>query len=52
MADRSGVLEDPRTKGERPPFSGEKQEYPGSDAQMEPRPDHGEESYTGLASPH
>jgi NAD(P)-dependent dehydrogenase (short-subunit alcohol dehydrogenase family) len=45
---QSGVLEDPRTQGQRPPFSDEKQEYPGSDAQMDPRADHGEESYQGL----
>src|ERR1700735_3216725 len=45
---QSGVLEDPRTAGPQPPFSDEKQEYPGSDARMDPRPDHGEESYQGL----
>lgn len=52
MADKttlqSGAVEDPRTQGPRPPFSDEKQEYPGLDSRMEPRPDHGEESYRGL----
>jgi NAD(P)-dependent dehydrogenase (short-subunit alcohol dehydrogenase family) len=45
---QAGVLEDPRTHGPKPPFSQEQQEYPGSDAQMDPRPDHGEQSYRGL----
>lgn len=52
MSDRktmqSPVVEDPRTQGPRPPFSDEKQEYPGRDSQMEPPPDHGEASYRGL----
>jgi NAD(P)-dependent dehydrogenase (short-subunit alcohol dehydrogenase family) len=45
---QTGVVEDPRTQGEKPPFPQEKQEYPGSDSKMEPRADHGEESYQGL----
>src|SRR5581483_3153065 len=45
---QTGVVDDPRTQGHRPPFQQEKQQYPGSDAEMSPRPDHGEESYQGL----
>lgn len=45
---QSGVLEDPKSQGPRPPFSEQKQEYPGSEAEMNPSPDHGEESYHGL----
>jgi len=45
---QTGVVDDPRTQGHRPPFQQEKQQYPGSDAEMDPKPDHGEESYQGL----
>src|SRR5512135_3208680 len=44
---QTGVIEDPRTAHEKPPFEQEKQAYPGRD-EMEPRADHGEESYRGL----
>ncbi len=40
-------LEDPRGQGEQPPYPGQEQELPGSSEQMQPRPDHGEESYIG-----
>ncbi len=40
-------LEDPRTKYPQPPFKRQTQAWPGLASQMEPRPDHGEESYKG-----
>ncbi|MBV9771747.1 MAG: SDR family oxidoreductase [Bryobacterales bacterium] len=45
---QSEVTQDPRTAGAKPPFPQEKQPYPGSDLDMNPRPDHGEQSYKGL----
>src|SRR5829696_6977763 len=41
--------EDPRKKGEAPPFPKQQQAGPGSEAAMSPRPDFGEESYRGHA---
>ncbi len=38
---------DPRTAYPRPPFPAPKQPMPGETRAMEPRPDHGEESYKG-----
>lgn len=38
---------DPKTQGARPPFPPQTQEKPGSEAQMQPRPDFGEASYRG-----
>jgi NAD(P)-dependent dehydrogenase (short-subunit alcohol dehydrogenase family) len=38
---------DPRDLHPKPPFSDRKQEPPGSDAEMQPTADHGEESYHG-----
>lgn len=40
-------LQDPATKYPQPPFPRQSQEWPGLASQMEPRPDHGEESYRG-----
>ncbi len=40
-------LEDPTTKYPAPPFKAQSQPFPGLASKMEPRPDHGEESYTG-----
>jgi len=40
-------LEDPREAGATPPFPEQKQPLPGEDAKMEPKADHGEESYVG-----
>jgi len=39
---------DPKTKGPKPQYEQEKIPYPGSVAEMTPKPDHGEESYKGL----
>jgi NAD(P)-dependent dehydrogenase (short-subunit alcohol dehydrogenase family) len=38
---------DPRKKGPKPPFPPQEQKYPGTTAALEPRPDHGEETYEG-----
>ena len=38
---------DPRTAYPQPPFPAPKQPMPGKTRQMEPKPDHGEESYKG-----
>ena len=41
------ALEDPRGKYPKPPFKGQKQPWPGLASKMEPKPDHGEQSYKG-----
>lgn len=46
MSDRL-AMQDPRTQYPRPPFPKQPQPEPGLAAKMTPRPDHGEESYTG-----
>jgi hypothetical protein len=38
-------LEDPTTKYPRPPFKEQTQPWPGLASKMDPRPDHGENSY-------
>src|SRR5438067_11637732 len=38
---------DPREKGPKPPHTTTHQQYPGSEAEMDPRPDYGEKSYKG-----
>ncbi len=40
-------LQDPRTKYPRPPYKRQSQPWPGLAGKMEPRPDHGEQSYRG-----
>lgn len=40
-------LQDPRTMYPKPPFQEQKQPWPGLTGKMEPRPDHGEQSYKG-----
>ncbi|WP_260599622.1 SDR family oxidoreductase [Sphingomonas endolithica] len=40
-------IQDPRTKYPRPPFKKQSQPWPGLAGQMDPRPDHGEQSYKG-----
>ena len=45
MTDRR--QDDPKNFGEKPPFPQEELEYPGLESDMTPRPDFGEESYTG-----
>ncbi|HET8541209.1 MAG TPA: SDR family oxidoreductase [Anaeromyxobacter sp.] len=39
--------EDPRRKGDRPPYPPQQQPTPGSEREMRPRPDYGERSYVG-----
>ena len=38
---------DPTTLYPRPPFEPQQQSFPGKTAPMNPKPDHGEESYRG-----
>jgi len=40
-------LEDPTTKYPKPPFKSQSQPWPGLASKMEPKPDHGEQSYKG-----
>lgn len=46
MADRL-TMQDPREQYPKPPFPRQPQSVPGSAADMDPKPDHGETSYTG-----
>src|SRR3989440_9189470 len=39
---------DPKAQGEKPPFPQKEQDHPGSDREMSPPPDYGEESYRGF----
>jgi NAD(P)-dependent dehydrogenase (short-subunit alcohol dehydrogenase family) len=39
--------QDPTEQEPRPPYPQQSQQYPGSEAQMQPRPDFGEQSYRG-----
>src|ERR1700754_697695 len=41
------TLNNPTTKYPKPPFAGQSQEWPGLASKMDPRPDHGEQSYKG-----
>lgn len=43
----SALLEDPKMKYPRPPFKEQKQPWPGLAGKMDPKPDHGEQSYKG-----
>ncbi len=45
--DRRPRMQDPRTQYPQPPFERQPQEAPGLARAMEPKPDHGEASYTG-----
>jgi NAD(P)-dependent dehydrogenase (short-subunit alcohol dehydrogenase family) len=40
-------LEDPTTKYPKPPFKSQSQPWPGLAGRMDPKPDHGEQSYKG-----
>jgi NAD(P)-dependent dehydrogenase (short-subunit alcohol dehydrogenase family) len=40
-------LQDPRTRYPEPPFPVQRQAWPGLASKMQPRPDHGEQSYRG-----
>lgn len=41
------MLKDPRSAGPRPPFPKQQQPMPGKTAELDPVPDHGEQSYRG-----
>src|ERR1700750_3116228 len=43
----AGKLQDPTSKYPKPPFNAQTQPWPGLASKMDPRPDHGEESYKG-----
>ena len=43
----TATLQDPKTKYPKPPFKEQSQPWPGLVSKMEPRPDHGEQSYKG-----
>jgi NAD(P)-dependent dehydrogenase (short-subunit alcohol dehydrogenase family) len=43
----SHVKQDPKHQGPKPPFGQPNQTYPGTESQMSPRADHGEQSYRG-----
>src|SRR4051794_25036995 len=45
--ENAAVLEDPTTKYPKPPFKSQSQEWPGLASKMDPKPDHGEQSYKG-----
>ena len=44
---RAKKLKNPTKKYPKPPFKGQKQQWPGLASKMKPRPDHGENSYEG-----
>ena len=41
-------ITDPRTQGPQPPFPEQRQEPPGTEAEMTPQADHGQDSYRGF----
>jgi hypothetical protein len=43
----AGRLQEPGSKYPKPPFKAQSQPWPGLASKMDPRPDHGEESYKG-----
>jgi len=45
--DTTQEIQDPRNKYPKPPFKGQSQPWPGLAGQMDPKPDHGEDSYKG-----
>lgn len=47
MKEESIVLENPIEKYPKPKFPEQEQQLPGSEQQMDPKPDHGEKSYKG-----
>jgi NAD(P)-dependent dehydrogenase (short-subunit alcohol dehydrogenase family) len=47
MTMRQPETQDPKDQGPQPPFPKQQQQPPGTEAQMQPQADHGEESYRG-----
>jgi NAD(P)-dependent dehydrogenase (short-subunit alcohol dehydrogenase family) len=46
---RTTLHDDPKRAGQKPPYSSRKQTAPGKDSKMDPKADHGEESYVGTS---
>ena len=44
---QSAETQDPREKGPAPPFPEQQQNFPGLESEVQPQPDHGEDSYEG-----
>jgi NAD(P)-dependent dehydrogenase (short-subunit alcohol dehydrogenase family) len=47
MSQTQSPAQDPKAAGPKPPFPAQPQSPPGLEAEMEPRPDYGEQSYEG-----
>lgn len=47
MKENQNKEQDPQEKYNQPPFEKQQQEVPGKESQMDPKPDHGEQSYKG-----
>ena len=47
MTETDNNMQDPREKYPKPPFSGESQPTPGVEGELNPKADHGEQSYKG-----
>ena len=47
MSGRQPATQDPKQQGAKPPFPEQPQQPPGLEAEMEPKPDFGEQSYRG-----
>ncbi|WP_189603032.1 SDR family oxidoreductase [Salinimicrobium marinum] len=47
MRNEEGQMKDPRDKHEQPPYPEQEQQVPGSEKEMNPKVDHGEETYKG-----
>src|SRR5215210_1436758 len=48
MSGRQTTAQDPKQQGAKPPFPEQPQQPPGLEAEMEPKPDFGEQSYRGF----
>jgi NAD(P)-dependent dehydrogenase (short-subunit alcohol dehydrogenase family) len=47
MRNEEGKMKDPRDKHEQPPYPEQEQQVPGSEKEMDPKVDHGEDTYKG-----
>src|SRR5947209_13810161 len=48
MSIQHAQSQNPTEQGPKPPFPEQQQEYPGRESAMQPEPDYGEQTYTGL----
>ncbi|MDP9382840.1 MAG: SDR family NAD(P)-dependent oxidoreductase, partial [Chloroflexota bacterium] len=48
MSQDQTTQQDPKTQYPTPPFPEQSQDMPGQESQMQPRPDHGEQTYKGF----